>query len=93
MKKKLPQDMTAEERKEIKIVFAPGAFDSFDGNQEELDALMEEIKGMITDGSLFEKSRSVDIEELLESDDPEDQQLAEKLLRAVNDESDDRHLQ
>lgn len=35
-----------EENKEIKIEFAPGAFDHFDGTQEELDALMNEIQSM-----------------------------------------------
>ena len=93
MKNKLPENMTADERKELKIEFAPGAFDGFDGTQEELDELMAEIKKMVLDGSLFDKSRSVDIEDLLESDDPEDQEIAEKLLRAVNNEPDKRKLQ
>lgn len=90
---KKPEDMTPEEREEIKIVFAPGAFDNFDGSQEELDGLMNELQKMITDGTLFEKSRSIDIEELLESDDPEDQALAEKLIQSFNPQSDDRKLQ
>ena len=86
-------ELTAEDFPKIKIQFAPGAFDSFEGSQEELDGLMEQIQAMIRDGSLFEKSRSVDIDELLESDDPEDQALAEKLLRSFDPESDDRKLQ
>ena len=90
---KQPEDMTPDERAKIKIEFAPGAFDTFDGSQEELDTLMAEIKNMILDGSLFEKARSVDIDELIESDDPDDQALAMKLLRAVSDEPDDRNLQ
>ena len=90
---KQPEDMTPDERAKIKIEFAPGAFDSFDGTQEELDELMAEVKNMILDGSLFEKSRSIDIEELLESDDPEDLALAEKLLRSFDSDSDDRKLQ
>jgi len=32
--------------KEFKIEFAPGAFDNFDGTQEELDELMAEIQNM-----------------------------------------------
>ena len=90
---KQPEDMTPDERAKIKIEFAPGAFDTFDGSQEELDTLMAEIKNMILDGSLFEKARSVDIDELIESDDPDDQALAIKLLRAISDEPDDRNLQ
>jgi hypothetical protein len=34
--------------KKMKIQFAPGAFDAFDGTQEELDALVEELQRMIS---------------------------------------------
>jgi hypothetical protein len=74
--------------KEIKITFAPGSFESFDGTQEELDQLVAEIKEMIQDGSLFENSKPVDLDDLLESNDPEDQEMAEKLLRHFNDDKD-----
>lgn len=53
----------------LKIVFAPGAFDSFDGSQEELDELMAQIQAMVLDGSIFEKSvalEDLDPEELAE---------------------------
>jgi hypothetical protein len=33
----------SDDKKKIHVEFAPGAFDSFDGTQEELDALMAEI--------------------------------------------------
>ena len=85
--------MTSDERAEVKIEFAPGAFDTFNGSQEELDTLIAEIKNMILDGSLFEKTRSVDIDELMESDNPEDRSLAMRLLRAANNDLDDRNLQ
>jgi hypothetical protein len=52
--------------KKIKVVFAPGAFDKFEGSQEELNELMTRIQAMAIDGSLFEKS--VDIEELDEEE-------------------------
>lgn len=96
MAKKKPEDMTPEERKELKIEFAPGCFDSFEGTQEELDELMAEIKQMIEDGSLFDKSKAIDLEELIESDDPDDQALATKLLRSIDldiNGDDDRNLQ
>jgi hypothetical protein len=35
--------------KEIKIEFAPGAFDNFDGTQEELDEIVAEINRMFKD--------------------------------------------
>ena len=31
----------------LKIVFAPGSMDSFDGTQEELDAIVAEIKELV----------------------------------------------
>jgi hypothetical protein len=34
------------DKKELKIQFAPGAFDNFDGTQEELDELLKEIHSM-----------------------------------------------
>jgi hypothetical protein len=74
-------------------VIAPGAFDSFEGSQEELDEMMQQIHAMIADGSLFEKSRAVDIDELLESDDPEDREMAEKLLQSLDDQAPPRMLQ
>lgn len=42
--------------KKIKISFAPGCFDNFEGTQEELDEMIEEIKRKVEDGSLFEES-------------------------------------
>jgi hypothetical protein len=59
-KKKTPQDMTPEERKEVKVVFAPGCFDSFNGTQEELDDLMAEIGQMIQSGEIFDNAVSID---------------------------------
>ena len=94
--KKDPKDMTPEERKNIKIEFAPGCFDSFDGSQEELNKLMAEIQDMILDGSLFEKAHAIDLDELIESDEPEDQELATRLLHAIDRDingDDNRNLQ
>lgn len=48
----------------LKVVFAPGCFDTFEGTQEELDKFMAEISRMITTGELFEKSTPVDLDEL-----------------------------
>jgi hypothetical protein len=87
------EELTPEDFPKIKIQFAPGAFDDFEGSQEELDELMKQIQSMIHDGSLFEKSKAVDIEELLESSDLDDQMLAEKLLRSFDDEAPSRNLQ
>ena len=66
--KKTPQDMTPEERKELKVVFAPGCFDSFEGTQEELDELMAEIGRLITTGELFEQATPLDLDEMTDEE-------------------------
>jgi intracellular sulfur oxidation DsrE/DsrF family protein len=66
---KTMNELTTEDFPKIKVVFAPGAFDSFEGSQEELDELMAQIQAMVIDGSLFEKSvalEDLDPEELSE---------------------------
>jgi hypothetical protein len=54
------ENLTTEECKDLKIVFAPGCFDQFDGTQEELDKLMAEITQMVKSGEFLEKSTPVD---------------------------------
>jgi hypothetical protein len=51
----------------LKVVFAPGALDSFDGSQEELDALVAEVQYMfanLTPEQLAAQSREIDLEQL-----------------------------
>lgn len=52
------------DNKDIKIIFEPGCFDSFEGTQEELDALMVEIQQLISSGEIFENSEIVLDEEM-----------------------------
>ena len=47
-------------KKKMKIEFAPGAFDQFDGTQEELDALVAELERMAESGELEENSVALD---------------------------------
>jgi len=56
------------EEKKITVTFAPGAFDQFEGTQEELDELIKEITRMAISGELEENS--LPVEEVLE-DNPE----------------------
>lgn len=56
MNEKKLEDLTTEEIKELKIEFAPGCFDNFEGSQEELDALIADIKNMIVSGNILEQS-------------------------------------
>jgi hypothetical protein len=34
----------------VKVVFAPGSMDGFEGTQEELDALVAELQSMLANG-------------------------------------------
>ena len=52
--------MTEDKKPEIKIEFAPGCFDDFDGTQEELDELVALIKEMAASGELLDKATPVD---------------------------------
>lgn len=58
------ENLTPEDCKELKIVFAPGSFDTFEGTQEELDEFIAEITAMVTSGEFVEKSRPLDIDNL-----------------------------
>jgi hypothetical protein len=53
------EDLTADECKDLKIVFAPGCFDQFDGTQEELDELIASIHQMVKSGEILDKSTPV----------------------------------
>ena len=64
------------EEPKIKIEFAPGCFDNFDGTQEELDELIASIHQMVESGEIFEKARPVDFDNPSE----EDQELIEHLM-------------
>jgi len=44
----------------LEVVFAPGCFDTFEGTQEELDSLIEELKRLAMSGDLIKNSKPVD---------------------------------
>ena len=69
----------------LKIIFEPGCFDNFEGTQEELDSLMQEIQetmSKMTPEELEFQSRPVDITRLLEDEDISDDEF-ENLLAAM----------
>lgn len=74
------EELGPEDFSKLKISFAPGCFDEFDGSQEELDELIAEITKMIHSGEIFEQSHAVDLESLIE----EDPELAQAILSADN---------
>ena len=47
----------------LKIVFAEGCFDNFDGTEEELAAMLADIRQMVEDGTLMDNAVPVDPEE------------------------------
>jgi hypothetical protein len=77
-----------KEMKNIEITFEPGAFDNFEGSQEELDELIAEIRRMAESGELFEQSREIDF------DNPSDEDLeAIEQLNAMSNNFQKRTLQ
>lgn len=65
--------------KELKLVFAPGCFDTFDGTQEELDELMRDIQSSFDSGELLEKGTPVDFDSLTDEE-------YEELMNALGSE-------
>ena len=58
----------SEDESKIKVVIAPGAFDNFEGTQEELDGLIAEINRLAETGELLEQSRPLDIDNMDEDE-------------------------
>lgn len=82
----------SENKKPVKVEFAPGAFDSFEGTQEELEELVSEIQNMFSNMSseeLAANSRSVSLDDLAELDEETQQQI----LSALDNENLSRNLQ
>lgn len=86
-KNKSFDELTPAEVKELKIEFAPGCFDDFDGTQEELDQLINEIKQAFADGSIHEHTRQLTEEDFDELPEEAQKQLARLLL-----DPEDQHL-
>jgi NTP pyrophosphatase (non-canonical NTP hydrolase) len=77
------------ENKPIKIEFAPGCFDNFEGTQEELDELISEIKQMVENGEFLENSKPLDFDELAEE---EGDEIVDLLFDQLN-QQENRKLQ
>lgn len=60
-----------DKKEPLKVVFEPGCFDTFDGTQEELEAMMAEIQDMfanLTPEELKAQSRAIDLDDLDEDE-------------------------
>jgi hypothetical protein len=71
------------DKKKIHVEFAPGAFDSFDGTQEELDALVAEIERMAQSGELQEHSIPLDEDDIFDNISEEDIDQIQQALEAM----------
>jgi hypothetical protein len=78
-----------EEKKPIKVVFAPGSLDNFEGTQEELDELVAQIQELAASGELEEISQPLDLDEL--ENDPELTEVLEDAIQSLI-QSDSRTL-
>lgn len=67
--------------KKLKLTFAPGCFDNFDGTQEELDELIAEIQRSFESGEFLTQSQPLDVDQLMD----EDPEFAAKLFSAIED--------
>jgi len=66
--------------KKIKVEFAPGCFDSFDGTQQELDDIVAHIREMAESGQLEELSQPL-TDDVLEEMSEEEQQFKGTVAR------------
>jgi hypothetical protein len=75
-------------KKQIKIEFAPGAFDQFDGTQQELDEFIAELHRMAESGELEQHSQSLDDDEAWQELTEEEQAI---ISAAINRPNETRH--
>ena len=68
----------------IKVEFAPGAFDQFEGTQEELDEFVAEIQRMADSGELEEQSVSLDSDEAWDQLSEEEKAIISASLNKIN---------
>jgi len=53
----------SDKKEKLKIEFAPGCFDTFDGTQEELDELIKSLQNMSLD-EIIEQSEPLDYDDV-----------------------------
>lgn len=77
-----------DDNEKFEIIFAPGAFDDFDGTQEELDEVVAEIKRLIETGGFFEQARPLTLEDLAELPDGFIDELSDRIENFLEDPND-----
>lgn len=69
------EELSLDDLKEMKIEFAPGCFDNFEGSQEELDEFIASITEMFRSGEAQKLARPLDLNDL----DDEDMEMLARL--------------
>lgn len=83
------EDMTPEELANLKIEFAPGCFDTFEGTQEELDEMVAMIHQMFASGEALEKAQPLDEDSWDELPDEVKEQIVNSFLAENEDLADE----
>jgi hypothetical protein len=81
------EDLSLDEMKDLKIQFAPGCFDNFEGTQEELDELVATITEMFRTGEA-KNARQIDLDDV----DEEDLEMLERIYEQES-QANERKLQ
>ena len=81
------------DKKELKIEFAPGCFDHFEGTQEELDQMILDIQLAVESGELFDGSEELTDEAFEELPEEAQEQIIRALNNAFGDNAPPRNLQ
>ncbi len=76
----------------IKIEFAPGCFDDFEGTQEELDDLISQITQMVEDESILENSKPMTEEDFDELPLEVQESIMQDLDRMLNSHDREKKL-
>lgn len=83
------EDMTPEELANLKIEFAPGCFDTFEGTQEELDEMVAMIHQMFASGEALEHAQPLDEDSWDELPDEVKEQIVNSFLAENEDLADE----
>lgn len=75
----------SQDKKPFRVVFEPGCFDNWEGSQQELDQLVEEIKQVLSDPDFLESMEDVaDFTELSEEEQAWFNQMFDPCKRKLN---------
>ncbi len=75
----------SQDNKPLRVVFEPGCFDNWEGSQQELDELVEEIKQVFSDPDFLESLEDiVDVSDLTDDEQAWFNQVFDPRKRKLN---------